>query len=95
MEVRACLCDRNRLGEREALISKFQIKPKFGRCFMDFNSDSERYLCSLHGPTKNGSNEEYCLGSSWGNFYCMLSIKVSKRLQLAILYLKKVQYLEV
>ena len=24
MEVRACLCDRNRLGKREALISKFQ-----------------------------------------------------------------------
>ena len=74
--------------EREALISKFQIKPKFGLGFMDFNSDSERCLCSLHGPTKNGSNEEWCLGSSWGNLNCMLSIKVSKRLQLfAILFL--------
>ena len=59
MEVRACLCDRNRLGKREALISKFQINPKFGLGFMDFNSDSKRYLIAVYmDPPQNGSKEE-------------------------------------
>ena len=56
-------------------------------------TDGKRFFCCLHGPTKNGSNEEWCLGSSWGNFYGWVS-KFPNVCNLLICFLKKVQYLE-